>query len=257
MHEVSFIMSSLIGLLAGIFGGLVGLGGGAVIIPMLVHKFKLIQRQAHGTSLVVVIFSGLAGTFTYAMKSSVDVGASLILAAAAITTARWGARYCSRMQEYKLKRSFGGFLILVALLLLLKPYITAHSAPVTGWLKVAIFLTAGFVTGFISGMMGVGGGALMVGAMVLFAGMSQHVAQGCSLLAMVPTAAVGSYTHWKLGNVVRSLLPGLIAGVLIGTYIGGSIALLLPETALRIIFAAVLSWMGLQYIRTPAPTCED
>ncbi len=56
--------------------------------------------------------------------------------------------------------------------------------------------------------------------------------------------------------MVRSLLPGLIAGVLIGTYIGGSIALMLPETALRIIFAAVLSWMGIQYIRTPAPACE-
>lgn len=250
-------MSSLIGFLAGVFGGLVGLGGGAVMIPMLTLRFKLLQREAHGTSLVVVIFSGIAGTVTYAMKSSVDAGASLILAAAAMSTARWGARYCSRMPEHQLKRSFGVFVILVALLLVLKPYITAHSAPVTGWLKVIIFLATGFVTGFISGMMGVGGGALMVGAMVLFAGMSQHVAQGCSLLAMVPTAATGSCTHWKLGNVVHSLLPGLIAGVLLGTFIGGSIALMLPETSLRIIFAAVLVWTGIQYIRTPAPVCED
>lgn len=250
-------MSSLIGLLAGIFGGLVGLGGGVVMIPMLVHRFKLLQRQAHGTSLAVVIFSGLSGTFTYAMKSALDVGASLILAAAAVSTARWGARYCTRMPEHTLKRSFGVFLIIVALLLVLKPYITAHSTPVAGWPKILIFLAAGFVTGFISGMMGVGGGALMIVAMVLFAGMSQHVAQGCSLLAMVPTAAAGSFTHWKLGNVVQSLLPGLIAGILLGTYLGGSIALVLPETALRILFAAVLLWMGTGYIRTPAPVCED
>jgi len=250
-------MSSLIGLLAGIFGGLVGLGGGAVMIPMLVHRFKLIQRQAHGTSLVVVIFSGIAGTFTYALKSSVDVGASLLLAAAAMATARWGAQYCNRMPEYKLKRSFGIFVILIAALLILKPYITTYSAPLAGWPKITVFLATGLVTGFISGLMGVGGGALMVGAMVLFAGMSQHVAQGCSLLAMVPTAAVGSFTHWRLGNVIRFLLPGLIAGVLVGTYIGGSVALMLPERTLRVIFAAVLVWTGLQYIRTPAPACED
>lgn len=249
-------MTFLTGLLAGIFGGLVGLGGGAVMIPMMVHQFKLLQREAHGTSLVVVVFSGIAGTVTYAMKSSVDAGAAVLLAAAAMTTARWGARYCSRMPEHRLKRSFGGFLILVALLLILKPCITAHSAPLEGWTKAAVFLGTGFVTGFISGLMGVGGGALMVGAMVLFAGMSQHVAQGCSLLAMIPTAAVGSLAHWRLGNVVRFLLPGLIAGVLMGTYIGGSIALFLPEAALRIIFAAVLSWMGVQYLRTPAPDCE-
>jgi uncharacterized membrane protein YfcA len=252
-------MGSLVGLLAGIFGGLVGLGGGAVLIPMLVLKFKLLQRQAHGTSLVVVIFSGLAGTFTYALKSSVDVGASLILAGAAIATARWGAQYCSRMPEFKLKRSFGVFVLVIALLLVLKPCITAYSAPIEGWPKIIVFLATGLITGFISGMMGVGGGAIMVGAMVLFAGMSQHVAQGCSLLAMVPPATVGSFTHWRLGNVIPSLLPGLVGGILLGTFIGASIALMLPETALRWIFAAVLVWTGLQYVRTPAsvPACDE
>lgn len=251
------MMSALVGLLSGIFGGLVGLGGGVIMIPLLVSKYKLVQRQAHGTSLVVVVFAGLAGAATYAMKSSVDFTAALVLAAAAISTARWGAQYCHRLPEKKLKQAFGGLLIFVSLLLVLKPYISSHSAPLTGWLKVAVLLAIGLVTGFLSGMMGVGGGGFMVPAMVLLAGISQHVAQGCSLLAMVPSAAIGSFTHWRLGNVVPSLLPGLIAGILLGTYAGGLVALNLPEHILRVVFALVLTGMGIHYIKAvSAPACE-
>ena len=61
-----------------------------------------------------------------------------------------------------------------------------------------------------------GGGAFMIAGMVLFVGMGQHIAQGSSLLSMVPAAAVGSWTHWRHGNVVTKILPGLAAGVLIG-----------------------------------------
>ncbi len=251
------MMSALVGLLSGIFGGLVGLGGGVIMIPLLVSKYKLVQRQAHGTSLVVVIFAGLAGAVTYAMKSSVDFTAALILAAAAISTARWGAQYCHRLPEKNLKRAFGVLLVFASLLLVLKPYMTSHVAPVTGWLKVAVLLATGLFTGFLSGMMGVGGGAFMVSAMVLFAGMGQHVAQGCSLLAMVPSAAIGSFTHWRLGNVVPSLLPGLISGILLGTYAGGMIALNLPEHILRAVFALVLTGMGIRYISvTGAAVCD-
>ena len=65
-------------------------------------------------------------------------------------------------------------------------------------------------------MMGVGGGSIMVPAMVLLAGFPQVLAQGSSLLAMVPAGAVGAHTHFRLGNVVRGLLPGLIPGILGG-----------------------------------------
>lgn len=251
-------MSVFVGLLAGVFGGLLGLGGAAVLIPALTYRYGIAQRQAHGTSLVVVIFSGIAGTITYAAKSSVDFGAALIMAGAAISTARWGAHYCHRLSEHRLRRFFGVFLIVMSLLLVTKSYLAPHVDPVAEWQKVLILLSVGLVTGFISGLMGVGGGALMVPAVVLLAGMSQHIAQGCSLFAMVPTAASGSYSHWRLGNVAKPLLPGLIAGVLAGTYFGGMVALVLPENVLRAVFAVVLTGIGIRYIaRKPDVTCEE
>ena len=245
-------MNFSIGLIAGIFGGLVGLGGGVIMIPLMVGALKLSQHRAHGTSLVALVFTGISGAVTYALKGSVDMMASLLLAVPAIVTARSGAHYAHALPEWKLKRAFGAFLILVSVLLLLKPYISAFVGQAGGWTKITVLLLTGMITGFLSGMMGVGGGTVMVPVMVLLAGFNQYTAQGSSLLAMVPAGGVGAYTHWRLGNVVTKLLPSLIPGILLGTYIGGSFAHTLPETVLRVVFAAVLIWTGTRYLKTSA-----
>ena len=248
LNAVSFS----IGLVAGIFGGLVGLGGGVVMIPLMTGFLKLSQHKAHGTSLVALVFTGISGAITYALKGSIDIVAAMLIATTAILTARSGARYAYALPEWKLKRAFGAFLILVSVLLLLKPYLPSTSASVNGFTKIVVLLTTGIFTGFLSGMMGVGGGTIMVPAMVLMAGIGQHMAQGISLLAMIPAGGVGAFTHWRLGNVRTNLLVGLIPGILIGTYLGGTLAHLLPNSTLRVIFAAVLIWTGFRYVMTSA-----
>jgi uncharacterized membrane protein YfcA len=241
-------MHFLIGFLAGVFGGLVGLGGGVIMIPLMVGVLKLDQHKAHGTSLVALVFTGISGAVAYGLKGTVDVIAAVLMAATAMVTARAGAHFAHSLPEWKLKRSFGGFLIFVSILLLLKPYLIHAQKTETGLQKAVVLLITGLFTGFLSGMMGVGGGTIMVPAMVLLAGFEQHLAQGSSLLAMVPAGTVGAYTHWKLGNVRTNLLAGLIPGILIGTYLGGSLAHVLSEAALRIVFAAVLIWTGARYL---------
>ncbi len=223
------------------------------MIPLMVGVLKMGQHKAHGTSLVALVFTGISGTLTYAMKGSVDYIGSALLAVTAIFTARAGAKFAHALPEWKLKRSFGGFLILVSVLLLLKPYLSHMSGPASGSTKIVTLLLTGIFTGFLSGMMGVGGGTLMVPAMVLLAGFNQHTAQGTSLLAMIPAGAVGASTHWRLGNVRADLLAGLIPGILIGTYLGGGLAHILSETTLRIVFAFILIWTGIRYAKTPSP----
>ncbi|MFH1597016.1 MAG: sulfite exporter TauE/SafE family protein [Pseudomonadota bacterium] len=248
-------MSLLVGLLAGIFGGLVGLGGGVVMIPLMVRFFKFSQHQAHGTSLMALVFTGLSGAVTYYLNGSVDIMAAACLAAAAIFTARFGALYANALPEWKLKRAFGFFLIFVSLLLLAKPYLSHLSFlshPATGWARIVGLLASGALAGFLSGMMGVGGGSIMVPALVLLLGHSQYTAQGSSLAAMVPAGSVGAYTHWRLGNVVTGVLLGLIPGIILGTFLGGSLAHLLTEANLRLVFAAVIIWLGLRDIRGAA-----
>jgi uncharacterized membrane protein YfcA len=102
-------------------------------------------------------------------------------------------------------------------------------------------------------MMGVGGGTIMIPVMVILAGLTQHVAQGTSLLVMVPAGAIGAFTHWKIGNVEKGILWGLIPGIICGTYLGGNIANLIPNDILRLIFATMLIFVGLRYCRVSSP----
>ena len=245
------IISFLIGLAAGAFAGLAGLGGGLILIPLMNYILKLSQHQVHGTTLVAIIFTGLSGAITYGVNGAIDYTAAALLAGAAVSTASVGARYAHTLPFWKLRKSFGFFLIFCAVLLLFKPYLTDIIGIVPGWGTIMVLLITGLVTGFLSGMMGIGGGAIMVPVMVLLAGFTQHVAQGTSLLVMIPAGAVGALTHQRLGNVVPELLWGLIPGLLLGAYLGGSFAYLLQENMLRIMFAAVIIWIGLRYARTP------
>jgi len=238
-------MSFLIGLLAGVFGGLVGV----VMIPLMVRLFGFQQHQAHGTSLAALVFTGLTGAAAYSLKDNVDYGAAVFLAATAMITARFGALYANSLPEWRLKRFFSIFVICVSILLLLKPFYAPITPPPGRVLWMAILLLSGLASGFIAGLMGVGGGAIMVPAMVLFLGFSQYLAQGSSLLAMVPAGAVGAYTHWRLGNMVMTIVPGLIGGIIVGAFAGGTLAQWLSEATLRLIFAAALIWMGVRDIR--------
>ncbi len=246
------IHSLWIGFLAGCFGGLVGLGGGVVMIPLMVAFLKLSQHRAHGTSLFTLVFTGITGAITYGLKGSVDIVASSLLAIPAIFTARFGAKFAHSLPEWKLKRVFGAFLIFAALILIFKPYLAnLYHFEIIGLPKILVLLSIGLFAGFLAGMMGIGGGTVMVPALVLILNYGQHIAQGTSLLCMVPAGATGAYTHLKLGNVVKTLLPGLIFGIILGTYIGSNIAHALSEANLRIIFALIIIWTGIRFLKTP------
>jgi len=247
------IISLAIGSIAGAFGGILGIGGGLIMIPLMVEVLKLTQHKAHGTSLVALVFTGVGGATIYASNGSVDLTAAALLAVTAMMTAPLGAHYSGRLTERKLKKHFGAFLLFCAILLFLKPYLTNSIGAVPDYAKTAVFLITGGLTGFLSGLMGVGGGTVMIPAMVILTGFTQHVAQGTSLLVMVPTGGIGAFTHWKMGNVEKTVLWGMIPGILVGTYLGGTIAHLIPNHTLRLIFAGMLIFVGGRYFRTSSP----
>ncbi|MBN1475112.1 MAG: sulfite exporter TauE/SafE family protein [Syntrophaceae bacterium] len=246
-------MSLLIGICAGAFGGLIGIGGGLIMIPLMMLFLKFGQHKAHGTSLVALIFTGISGAIIYGLHGSVDYAAAFALAVPAICTATLGAKYAHSLAEWKLRKYFGIFLFFCAMMLFLKPYMGNAIVVTSTAFIIIIFMIAGAATGFLSGMMGVGGGTIMVPVMVLLAGFSQHMAQGTSLLVMIPAGAVGAFTHWRLGNVNNKILYGLIAGILIGTYGGGYLAHLISENILRLIFVTIMIVLSFRYIKTGYP----
>jgi uncharacterized protein len=243
------ILGFIIGILGGFFGGLIGLGGGVVMIPLMTGVARLTQHQAHGTSLAAIIFTALMGSATYYYHNAVDWKAALMLAASATVTARLGALYAHSLSEKRLRMAFGIFLIVVSGLLIAKGLLQGPGHEPMLWVRLAVFLTTGAATGFLSGMMGVGGGTVMIPPMVILAGMSQHLAQGTSLLAMIPVSMSATLTHYRLGNVRMDIAPGIVVGALAGGYLGGTAANLLPDLYLKVIFGLVLVAVAVQYFK--------
>eukprot|EP00884_Botryococcus_braunii_P003258 jgi/Botrbrau1/12933/Bobra.92_1s0013.1 len=126
-----------VGLGAGLFGSLVGVGGGVLVVPTIVAACKSIpQRLVSGTSLAVVVSTATVSALTYTKHACIDFVAAGLIAPAAMLTAPLGALATTRIKNEGLKRILGYFLYVVAVLVPLKPLIftmrEAHSSEATG-----------------------------------------------------------------------------------------------------------------------------
>lgn len=110
-----------IGLAGGLFSGLLGVGGGVVMVPLLVLWGGFGQRDAHAVSLGAIIPISAAGVLTFGAAGEIQVWEALALAAGAIAGAQAGARLLARVDERKLKLAFGVFMLIVAVLLVVEP----------------------------------------------------------------------------------------------------------------------------------------
>jgi uncharacterized membrane protein YfcA len=106
-----------IGLGGGLLSGLLGVGGGIVMVPLLVLWASFAQRDAHATSLGAIIPISIAGIATYGVAGEVRYGTALALAAGSVVGAPIGARLLTGMDERMLKIVFGVFLVGVSVLL--------------------------------------------------------------------------------------------------------------------------------------------
>ena len=115
--------------------------------------------------------------------------------------------------------------------------------------QIALVLVIGLLAGILGGFIGVGGGVLIVPALVLLFGFDQHLAVGTSLGALLPPVGIlGAYEYYKHGhlNLTYSLLLG--AGLLIGGYFGAIYAVKLPALTLRRIFGIFLLLTSLRML---------
>jgi uncharacterized membrane protein YfcA len=106
----------------------------------------------------------------------------------------------------------------------------------------------GLVAGVLAGLLGVGGGVVLVPALVLMLGFDQHVAQGTSLVVIVPAALAGSTVNYRRGRFRLLDAALLVAGGLAGAAIGSSMALGLQDASLRRLFAVLLVAFGVQQL---------
>ncbi len=115
--------------------------------------------------------------------------------------------------------------------------------------EVLILLAIGIAAGTLSGMFGVGGGVIIVPALIFFLGMSQHQAQGTSLgLMLLPIGILAAWNYYKTGNL--DIKAGLLvaAGFVVGGYLGSKLSLSINELTLKRIFGVLMLVIALRII---------
>ena len=115
--------------------------------------------------------------------------------------------------------------------------------------ELAALGAIGVAAGFIAGLLGIGGGIVIVPAMVLLLGYDQHVAQGTSLVVIIPAALTGSITHYRSGRVSLRDAGLLAAGGILGAMLGSVLALSFDDALLRRLFAILLLVVAAQIVR--------
>ncbi|MDR3237355.1 MAG: sulfite exporter TauE/SafE family protein [Spirochaetia bacterium] len=114
---------------------------------------------------------------------------------------------------------------------------------------IYLSLIIGFVAGILSGLVGIGGGIVMIPALVMTLSYGQHLAQGTALLAMLPPIGIMAvYEYYKKGEV--NIMVGLLlaAGFILGGYLGAKIALHLDEVILKKVFGFTMLFFAVKMI---------
>lgn len=108
-------------------------------------------------------------------------------------------------------------------------------------MQIAGLLAIGLAAGIFAGMFGIGGGLIIVPALVLFYGLSQHSAVGTSLGALLlPVGALSAYVYWKNGNLNVGYSALIAAGLFLGAYVGAKLVQPVSDLTLRRMFAGFL-----------------
>ena len=225
MSKEKALACILVGAAVGTLAGLTGIGGGVFCVPLLVAVLYVPQYEAHGTSLAVIFPMALASSIMYGINGHIQWDVLLALAAGGITGAVMGARLMKRVPERRLQWLFGLFIICVGFVMVITHpeaagTVVEHSYSAASYFG---FILGGLVAGFLSGLMGIGGGVVLIPIMVLLMGVDQHAAQGISLAAIAAISFFGALTHLRQktvrNDIARYVAPSAVCYGLLGSFL--------------------------------------
>ena len=238
MTLFDFALNLFLGLALGTLGGLFGIGGGLIAIPVLGVLFGLDQQLAQGTALVMVVPNVLLALWRYHQRNRIELRHALSLALSSLLFALAAASWAVSLDAERMRLGFVIFLVVLALYNLSRLY-TRPAPVVVGlrypWPWLALL---GSGAGLLGGLFGVGGAVLATPVLTTVFGTSQVVAQGLSLALAAPSTAVTLATYALHDHVDWLLAAPLALGGLLSISWGVRLAHALPERLLRLLFSA-------------------
>lgn len=236
----------VVGVAAGFLSGIFGVGGGILVVPGLTIITRMDQRLAHGTSLAAILPISIASLVTYWSHQHVDWPVAVWLSCGAVAGAIIGTRLLAVASKRALGLIFASVLIASAIRLFIATQGNGRAE-----LNVSVILALiaiGLVTGALAGLLGVGGGVVMVPAMIVLFGLSSVIAKGTSIAVIIPTSIMGTIRNRSRKNV--DLSAALIVGCagIPSAIAGGFISGLLSDTMSNVLFAILLVVVAVRLI---------
>jgi uncharacterized protein len=255
--------AAFLGLFVGFLIGLTGMGGGAMMTPLLLWTGWASPSLAVGTDLVWNALTKVVGATVHYRHRNVNLPLVWRLASGSVPGALAGLYLLAQLKKHAsvatvdhlIVRLLGGTLIVVAIGIVFRGYIhrlipstatrTATRENLSGW-KVPVL---GFVVGLIVTFTSVGSGSLIVTTLLLlFPGERLNKLVGSDVFHAVLLVGVAALGHWHLGDVNVPLVFGLLIGSVPGVWLGSYIATRIPENALRPAVAVLLFVTGVKLV---------
>jgi uncharacterized membrane protein YfcA len=255
--------ASALGLFVGFLIGLTGMGGGAMMTPLLLWSGWVAPTVAVGTDLVWNALTKTVGAAVHYRHKNVNLKLVWRLASGSVPGALLGLYLLSLLKrsagvqyvDHLIVRLLGGTLIVVAVAILFKNYFrrwfpgatarTATAENLRGW-QVPLL---GFVVGVVVSFTSVGSGSLIVTTLLLlFPAERLNRLVGSDVFHGVLIVGVAALGHWRLGDVNVPLVAGLLLGSIPGVWLGSVVASRIPEGTLRPAVATLLLVTGLKLV---------
>lgn len=251
------LLYTLSGLLVGFLVGLTGIGGGALMTPLLIFGFGLTPAIAVGTDLLYAALTKAGGIWTHHLQGSVDWKVASTLALGSVPAALLMMLVLHHYEDslHKLDgliaTTLGVALILTSVVVLLRKRIHSwrQHRELSNSQRTTLTILTGVVLGSLVTLTSVGAGALGAAALyLLYPRLSSVRVVGTDLAHAVPLTMVAGIGHASLGTVDFSLLGFLLLGSLPGIYLGSRMSARVPEDILRAGLASILLVVGIRFI---------
>jgi uncharacterized membrane protein YfcA len=221
---IGLFLSGLIGLSLGLIGG----GGSIITVPVLVYVMGVEPHEAVGMSLAVVGATSLVASLLHYRSMILDIRVGLLFGGAGVVGAIVGSPLTVLLTPAALLLVFAALMVLIAVLMLRRKTAAASPSDEPTPINVRNSLLAGFGVGVLTGFLGVGGGFLIVPALMMFGGLNMKEAIGTSLFVIFLNCVAGLIGHatqnnfdWGLTTLITSLA---IAGAGAGTFLSHRVA---------------------------------
>lgn len=226
----------LLGGALGFLGGLFGIGGGIVAIPLLASFYGMDQAMAQGTALVMMVPNLLTAWWRYMRRNPVPLGGAARLAAVGTLTTYAAAQLAQGLDQQVLRLLFAAFLVVLA------AGMVRRASPALGQsLRPSLIPLVGLAGGGSMGLLGVGGGLVTTPILIRWFGQDQRVAQSLALALVLPCSAAALLSYARAGNVDWSIGAALGLGGLASVSAGVALAHAFPERVMRRLFALMLA----------------